>query len=123
MSPTTRQARTPTFSRLRKPPKPPPCPPPQAGEGESNAGDAAQAHPGSEAWSLDPAECQQADDARAMSAVGLEEFEHAGLAAARLTSECPRHLVRQMVIARGHDIAIAEGDDRHLGCRPRTDAG
>ena len=57
-----------------------------------------------------------------MSAVGLEQLEHAGLAAARLAGECPRYLVRQMVVAHGHDITIAEGDDGHLGRRPWTDA-
>src|SRR5207249_7396296 len=85
-------------------------------------GDVPPPHAGSEARSLDPTEGQQSDDARAMSAVGLEQLEHAGLAAPRLAGKCPRHLVRQMVVAHGHDITIAQGDDGHLGRRPWTDA-
>src|SRR5207245_2725018 len=53
----------------------------------------------------------------------LEVRGHAGLAGTRLAGKCPRHLVRQMVVAQGHDITIAEGDDGHLGRRPGTDAG
>src|SRR5438093_7587038 len=69
-----------------------------------------------------PAELDQADRPSTLSAVRLEEGEHALVVGPRLAREHPRDLVRQVVIPDADGIGIPERDLHHFRGRPRPHA-
>ena len=58
-----------------------------------------------------------------VATVGLEQLEHAGVVTARLAGQCPRHLIRQVVVADADRVGVAERDDGHLGSGPAPTPG
>ena len=79
--------------------------------------------PGPNAGARLPARPIRPQHAATLGAVWLEQFEHAGIVAARLAGEVPADRVREVEVTGGHGVVVAEHRTAHHADRPWTDAG
>ena len=83
--------------------------------------DAAQRHARPAARGHRPACFDQANHSAAVPRERRQQFEHAGVVAARFAGKRPRDCVRKVVIAHADGVGIAERDDGDLGRGPWSD--
>ena len=79
------------------------------GDPHLDRGDAPGRHPRSVPRSHHAPDLQVSLDAPALTSIRLEQLEHPGVVGARLAGQCPRHAVRDVIVAHADRVAIARG--------------
>ena len=85
--------------------------------------DAARRHPRPTTPWPEARGLKEPDDARSMRRERREQLKHSIVGRVALGGQGPGDEMRQVVVADGHRVCIAEGPERHLGRRPGSDAG